>query len=115
MRLHHLSAPLLVVLLLGAAGAQAATAADARLANGRSVHGMPVSAPQDARVVDVGTRSVLNVDCGDTITFVNGDQRFSWKFDSVGHGAVDLRALAPAGFASQRLMVYVSRNEAERS
>ena len=60
-------------------------------------------------------RDSANIKCGDTITFRSGDKTFTWKFDVAGHRAVDLQKIAPAGFTKQPLMVYVSRNDAERT
>ena len=78
------------------------------LANGKSVYGAAASASQTARVVDVSAASTLNIDCGETVTF-------SWKFDVVGHRVVDLQAIAPAGFSSKPLKVYVARSDGERN
>lgn len=103
--------------LLIAAGAQASSAASSSpLANGRSVHGMP-SAAQPDRVVDLAQAGSdeLNIVCGETVQFRNGNQTFAWKFESVGHRAVDLRALAPAGFTDKPLWLFVERNDGERS
>lgn len=80
-----------------------------------SLHGRATAAAPSARQVDVDQVRVVNVDCGDTVTFRKGDKTFSWKFDSLQHRAVDLRTLAPAGFADKPLMVYIARNEAERN
>ena len=108
-------------LLIAAAGAQAATAASSTsaastLANGRSVHGLP-SAAQPDRVVDLDKTgsNELNIVCGETVQFRDGDRTFAWKFESVGHRAVDLRALAPAGFTDKPLWLFVERNDGERS
>lgn len=104
-----------VSLLIAAGAAQAASFNNDRMYNGKSVHGEAVAAPQNARVVNVEAGKALNVNCGEVVTFQNGGKTFSWKFDSAGHRAVDLRAIAPAGFTDKSLMVYVSRNEAERN
>ena len=85
------------------------------LANGKSVYGAAASASQTARVVDVSAASTLNIDCGETVTFRSGDKSFSWKFDVVGHRVVDLQAIAPAGFSSKPLKVYVARSDGERN
>jgi hypothetical protein len=85
------------------------------LANGKSVYGVVASTSQTAKVVDVGTASTLNIDCGETVTFRNGDKSFSWKFDVVGHRVVDLQTIAPAGFSSKPLKVYVARSDGERN
>lgn len=105
----------IVLGLLLAANVQAAPASKDQLYNGQSVYGRAVPQSQDARVVDVNAQKSLNVDCGETVTFKKGSQTFTWKFESVGHHAVDLRAIAPAGFSDAPLMVYVSRSEAERT
>ncbi|MFN3302143.1 MAG: CzcE family metal-binding protein [Roseateles sp.] len=83
------------------------------MANGKSVHGQVVAQSQHDRVVNVDAQKSINVDCGDVVTFKKSGQSFTWKFDSVRHGAVDLRTIAPAGFTDQKLTVYVSRSEAE--
>lgn len=101
--------------LLLAANVQAGPAKGETLYNGQSVYGRAVTQPQNARVVDVNAEKSLNVDCGETITFKKGAQTFSWKFDTVGHRPVNLRAIAPAGFADSPVTIYVSRSEAERT
>lgn len=101
--------------LLLAANVQASPASKDQLYNGQSVYGRVVTQPQNARVVDVNAQKSLNVDCGETVTFKKGAQTFTWKFETVGHRPVDLRAIAPAGFADAQLIVYVARSEAERT
>lgn len=101
--------------LLLAANVQAGPANSETLYNGQSIYGRAVTQPQNARVVDVSAQKSLNVDCGETVTFKKGTQTFSWKFEAADHRAVDLRAIAPAGFVDGPLKVYVSRSEAERS
>jgi len=86
-----------------------------KLANGKSVYGALASASQAEKVVDVGSADTVTIDCGATVTFRSGDESFSWKFDVVGHRAVDLLAIAPAGFTSKPLKVYVVRNDSERN
>jgi len=49
------------------------------------------------------------------ISFRDGDKTFTWKFDVVGHQAVKLAALTPAGFNTQTLTIHVSRNVGEGS
>ena len=84
-------------------------------ANGRSWYGVPNSAEVATQVVDVKSTSAINVNCGDTVTFRSGDKSFSWRFDVASHRAVDLRKIAPAGFAVEKLMVYVSPSVYERN
>lgn len=106
-----------VALAFGLAlSATVATAAmDSTMTNGKSVYGAVAPASQAAKVVDVNKASTLNIDCGETVNFRNGDKSFSWKFDVVGHRVVDLQAIAPAGFSSKPLKVYVARNDGERN
>ena len=107
---------LLAGLLIAAGAAQAGQPGANLMSNGKSVHGNQVVAQAGAtKVVNIDDRKSLNVDCGETVTFRKGDKSFTWKFDSVNHSAVDLRAIAPTGFADKPLMVYISRSEAERS
>ncbi|MCH7345295.1 CzcE family metal-binding protein [Pelomonas sp. CA6] len=102
----------LAALATAASLAQAATPSPT-FANGRSIYGVPTQGDAGARVVDVNQVRQLNVVCGDVVTFRNGEQRFSWKFDVASHAPVDLQRIAPAGFAAQNLRVYVQRNDLE--
>ncbi len=98
---------------LSATGAFAAS--DETYANGRSIYGVPASQGAESKVLDVANTKFANIKCGDTVTFRSGDKTFTWKFDVAGHRAVDLQKIAPAGFTKQPLMVYVSRNDTERT
>jgi len=102
---------------LSMAGAsQAATGANGeRLMNGKSIYGVPATASSSVKEVNVDQLDALNVQCGDTLTFRQGAQSFTWKFDVVSHRIVDLQKIAPAGFIKKPLLVYVDRNESERS
>lgn len=83
--------------------------------NGQSVFGRPAPAGEPAsRVVDVTSAKYLNIRCGDSVTFVNGANRFSWRFDVATHRAVPLAKIAPSGFGTSALTVYVARNDMER-
>jgi len=109
-----LSAPALIASLLFAAGvAQAATAANDRMLNGKSVHGEVVAATSTTRVVNVDAGKAINVNCGDVVTFQAAGKSFTWKFNSAAHRALDVREIAPQGFSDKKLMVYVSRNDGE--
>lgn len=90
-----------------------ALAAGRILPNGESAYGRLVPAQHGAVVVDTATARSVNVRCGDTVTFVKGSERFSWRFDSVVHGAVSLSQIAPPAFADARIMVYVALNDSE--
>lgn len=86
-----------------------------KLPNGDSIYGKPMSTAPAAKVVDVATAQKLNVECGEVVTFRNGDKSFSWKFDVAGHRPVNLQAIAPSGFGNAPLMVYVAKNSLERN
>lgn len=110
----RISASALVASLLFAAGAvQAASMTNNIMMNGKSVHGEAVVATQGARIVNVDAGKSINVNCGDVVTFQKADKTFTWKFSSVAHRAVDLRAIAPAGFTDKPLKVYISPTDAE--
>lgn len=109
-----ISASALIASLLFAAGAaQAAPASKDIMMNGKSVHGEVVAATPYARVVNVDAGKAINVNCGDVVTFQSAGKSFTWKFNSAGHRALDVRDIAPQGFSDKKLMVYVSRNESE--
>jgi hypothetical protein len=84
------------------------------LMNGNSLLGVPAVAERSTKVLDVATTQSTNVVCGDVVTFRNGAKTFTWKFDVISHRTVDLQKIAPAGFTSKPLLVYVERNEYER-
>lgn len=101
------------VAALSLAAGTAFAAGDTML-NGKSRFGEPTTDMQGAPVVDATNVKALNVRCGDTVTFVNGAKKFSWKFDTTSHGAVPLAKIAPADFGAVALTVHVSRNDSER-
>lgn len=102
---------------LSLAGAsQAATGANGEhLMNGRSVYGSAAPASSSVKEVNVNQLDSLNVNCGDTLTFRQGEKSFTWKFDVISHRIVDLQKIAPAGFVDKPLLVYVDRNDSERN
>ena len=106
-------ATLVVATLVSASAALAAQSET--FANGRSHFGVPNTADQATKVVDVKSTKYINLDCGETVTFRNGDKTFTWRFDLVNHGQVDARKVAPAGFMTEPLMVFVRPNEYERN
>jgi hypothetical protein len=84
------------------------------LMNGSSLLGVPALAERSSKVLDVASTPSANVICGDVVTFRNGAKTFTWKFDGVSHRTVDLQKIAPAGFTSKPLLVYVEPNAYER-
>lgn len=88
---------------------------DARLPNGKSMYGAPVDARVATKEVNVATAAAVNVACGEVVAFRNADKTFAWKFDVVGHRAVDLQSIAPVGFANKPLRIHVATNDMERN
>ncbi|MDA8519641.1 CzcE family metal-binding protein [Acidovorax sp. NCPPB 4044] len=84
-------------------------------ASGQSTLGRPASATDAVRTVDASQTRTLNVKCGQTIAFRNGDKTFAWKFDVAAHRPVSLAAISPPDFGAGTLQVYVAPNEGERN
>lgn len=95
--------------------AGAASANQVTLLNGDSIYGKPATSTAAAQVVDVSSAKNLRIPCGEVVTFRNGEKTFSWKFDVISHRTVNLQTIAPAGFSDKALMIYVEKNELERS
>lgn len=107
----------LVLALVAALVGGAANAATGDLMhNGRSAYGDPAPAEAAVRVVDLTTvsKNSIDVECGDVVSFRNGDKTFTWKFEPVNHSAVKLSKVAPDGFASKDFTVWVRGNESEK-
>ncbi|MFT7772794.1 CzcE family metal-binding protein [Roseateles sp.] len=100
-------------LLFAVASVHAGVPSSDRMANGKSIHGEVAAATPNARVVNVDAGKAINVNCGDVVTFQSAGKSFTWKFNSTAHRALDVREIAPQGFSDKKLMVYVSRNDAE--
>ena len=84
------------------------------LPNGKTIFGAPTAPGPDAITADVSQGKYLNVRCGDVVTFTQGSQRFTWKFDATSHRQIALSQIAPAGFEAGDYRVHVSRNDMER-
>ncbi|MBN8506938.1 MAG: CzcE family metal-binding protein, partial [Burkholderiales bacterium] len=70
----------IVALLFGAYLATPAALAAAQaetFANGRSWYGVPNNPEVASRVVDVNSTDAINIECGETVTFRNGDKSFT--------------------------------------
>lgn len=114
MNVRAVSAPLIAAFI--AIGSTSALAApDAKPSVDRSWLGKPIAAAVGAKTIDVTKVKTINIDCGEVVTFRNGEKTFTWKFDVVGHRNVDLKSIAPADFNAPDVRVYVSRNDSERS
>lgn len=102
----------IIALTLGSLTTFAASARDAASTD-RNLHGYAVSAPAlKGRVIDVSAGRPINVTCGELVTFVNGSQSFTWKFEG-RHTAVELAKLAPAGFQTSGKTIYIARDLSE--
>jgi hypothetical protein len=104
---------LALTLSLATVSAKAITQAD--------LYGERAQAPaQSGAVIAVAGRTIdvtdaikwVNVKHGEVIRFVSNGQEFTWSFDGVSQPRpFDLAQIAPAGFASQRVTVYVAPGE----
>lgn len=84
--------------------------------NGESFYGQASRTAAGARVVNLDkTTKYINVEYGETVTFRGQGKEFSWTFDGLDHRPVDIRKVAPAGFAATPLMVYVEPNPLNRN
>jgi hypothetical protein len=82
--------------------------------NGQSIYGQPAAQGVPVRVVNLASADRLSVAYGESVTFRNGAQQFSWTFDGLDQRAVDVSQPAPAGFAGKPLVGYVGRNPSNR-
>lgn len=102
-----------VAFVLGMASASA-MAADT-FANGQSFYGQPAQQASAARVVDIATARHLNVAYGETLTFRSEGKEFSWTFNGLDRRSVQVAKIAPAGFTSRSVNVYVAQNPLTRN
>lgn len=114
MTLKFTATTIVAVALAGAPGLGGVQATE-RLGNGNSLYGVPYVGGKADHVVELGTSQFINIKCGQTVLFRQAGKVFAWKFDVVGHRAVDLAKIAPAGFRVKDFKVYVDRNASERA
>lgn len=105
-----------VIALCGLAAAPLASVAagSEAFASGQSHFGQPTAPQATTRAVDLGSTSTINVAYGESVTFRNGGQQFTWTFNGLDRRAVDVAKIAPAGFPTKPLLVSVGRNPANR-
>ena len=94
--------------LLAALAAAAFSAHADTFRNGESFYGTPTAATAYARQVTLGSRSTLNVDYGSVVTFTNEGRSFTWQFNGLDQRAVEIAKIAPAGFPTKPLIIYVA-------
>lgn len=94
--------------LLAALAATAFTAHADTFRNGESFYGTPTAATAYARQVPLGSRATMNVEYGSVITFMNEGRSFTWQFNGLDHRPVDITKIAPAGFPTKPLIIYVA-------
>ena len=75
--------------------------------NGGSVYGEPSQAASTRRIVDVTAVNQLSVNYGETVTFTNGHEQFTWAFDGLDRRSLDLAKIAPTDFESAPFTIYV--------
>ena len=78
--------------------------------------GTPAQGALAARVIKLGAGSeYLNVNRGETVTIVNGEKAFTWRFDTLGTPSFELAKIAPRDFGTGHLRVYVAPDPYELS
>ena len=82
--------------------------------HGRETSDQDKSCRKPTRAVDLGSASRINVTYGESVTFRSGGQLFTWTFNGLDRRAVDVTKIAPAGFPTKPLVVYVGLNPANR-
>lgn len=78
--------------------------------DGQSFFGQAASMSNSARSVDVSGRRYVNVDFGETISFRSNGKVFTWTFNGFDRRAVRLNQIAPDGFATSDMMIYIGPN-----
>ena len=66
------------------------------------------------RAADLRSANAINVAFAESVTFRSGGQLFTWTFNGLDRRAVDVAKIAPAGFPTRPLVVYVGLNPANR-
>jgi len=107
--------PALAVLTLSAVSlsAGAITRADLYGERAQAPAAQTIVSAVYGRTIEVtGETKWVNVKHGEVIRFISNGQEFTWYFDGVSRPQpFDLAQIAPAGFAAQRVTVYVSTGE----
>lgn len=88
------------------------TSAQAAQNYSNSIFGSAASESSAQKHIDIsqGKRAVNVVD-GQTVEFTKNGQSFTWHFDTLANAPeLSLSAIAPAGFDSGSVKVYVSTN-----
>jgi plastocyanin len=101
---------LIVTGLAAACCGLAAHAADASPKAANYGEAVPAQAAERTIVIKPDTKYV-NVDNGQTVTFVEGDKTFTWHFDTLRPSDdFELSAIAPQDFKGDNIEVYVATN-----
>lgn len=109
MNLNRLISQLVLTALAAAAPALSTATTHASFRSGASFYGQPAPSAMADRVVDVANIRCISVAYGETVTFTDGGQRFTWSFNGLDSRRVDLVDIAPPGFG-RSLKVYVAQN-----
>lgn len=71
--------------------------------------GTPAQAALASRIIRLGIGSeYVNVNRGEVVTIVNGENAFTWMFDTLGTPSFELAKIAPQDFGTGHLRVYVA-------
>lgn len=102
---------------LAAFAAMVAFNADAAGPNGSKADYGSVASDQaaDKQITLTAATKWVNVTDGETVRFVMDDKAFTWHFETFpGDTNFDFAVIAPPGFASQKIRVYVAASELYR-
>lgn len=86
--------------------------AGAQAAQQQSDYGSAAPASAAGKMLTITPQTKwVNVDNGETVTFVNGSKMFTWNFRTLREEQdLPLAAIAPAGFNAGNVEVYVARD-----
>lgn len=82
--------------------------------NGMSFYGQRADNATANRVVSVTTARTFNVAYGETVTFTDGSQQFTWTFNGLDRKGLALADIAPPGFGGA-VKVYVAQDPFNRN
>lgn len=109
MNFTRVTSQLALATLLASTPALSMATTHASFRSGASFYGQPAQSAMSDRVVDAAKARFINVAYGETVTFTDGGQRFTWTFNGLDSTRVALADIAPPGFG-RSLKVYVAQN-----
>lgn len=109
MKSNRLISQVALAALVASTPALSMASSHASFRSGASLYGQPTPSAMSDREVDAANARYINVVYGETVTFTDGGQRFTWTFNGLDNTRVALADIAPPGFG-RSLKVYVAQN-----